>query len=81
MAQKQFTKEDIVWIEKYFVAGIKIPRIVEITEKSNPFTMSLIFSKTEEVPKSFGSGVKKINRDVAGNLLNFLLKMKNTLKI
>ncbi len=36
MAQKQFTKDDIVWIEKYFIAGIKTPRIVEIMGKKQP---------------------------------------------
>jgi len=33
MAHKQFTKDDIVWIEKYFLAGIKTPRIVEVMGK------------------------------------------------
>lgn len=36
MAQKQFTKDDIIWIEKYYRAGIKTSRIVEIMEKKQP---------------------------------------------
>jgi len=36
MAHKQFTKDDIVWIEKYFLAGIKTPRIVETMGKKQP---------------------------------------------
>lgn len=36
MAHKQFTKNDIVWIEKYFIAGVKTPRIIEIMGKIQP---------------------------------------------
>lgn len=36
MAHKQFTKDDIVWIEKYFLAGMKTPRIVEVMGKKQP---------------------------------------------
>lgn len=33
MAHKQFTEEDIIWIEKYFLADVKVLRIFEITRK------------------------------------------------
>lgn len=42
MVHKLFAKDDIVWIKKYFLASIKTPRIVEIMEKSTPFTISFL---------------------------------------
>lgn len=36
MAHKQFTMDDIILIEKYYLAGVKTPRIVEIMGKKQP---------------------------------------------
>lgn len=36
MAHKQFTMDDIILIEKYYLAGVKTPRIVDIMGKKQP---------------------------------------------
>lgn len=81
MAHKQFTKDDIVWIEKYFIAGIKTPRIVEIMGKKQPVYDVINFWKLEGMHESFGKNGRKTNLDALENLLSFLLKMKHILKI
>lgn len=53
MAHKQFTKDDIVWIEKYFLAGVKTPRIVERMGKKQPVYDVINFFKAGGNAKEF----------------------------
>lgn len=53
MAHKQFTKDDIVWIEKYFLAGFKTSRIVEIMGKKQPVYDIVNFLKDGGNAKEF----------------------------
>jgi len=45
MAHKQFTKDGIIWIEKYFISGVKTPRIVEVVGKKQYFYNVINFLK------------------------------------
>jgi len=59
MAHKQFTKDDIIWIEKYFLTGIKTPRIVEIMGKKQPVYNVINFLKAGGNARDFWKKRKK----------------------
>jgi len=46
MTHKQFTMDDIILIEKYYLAGVKTSRIVEIMGKKQPVYDAVNFLKT-----------------------------------
>lgn len=64
MAHKQFTKDDIVWIEKYFYTEMKTPRIVEIMGKKQPVYDVINFFKEGRNAQNFWQRRKRIELSI-----------------
>src|SRR5690625_2541248 len=59
MANKQFTMDDIILIEKYFQADINIPSIVSIIEKKQPVYDVINFFKASGYSREYWQIRKK----------------------
>lgn len=53
MAHKQFTTDDIILIENYYLAGVKTPRIVELMGKKQPVYNVITFFRSGRNSKEF----------------------------